>query len=67
MEQSIINAVSTVGFPIVMCGACAYFLYTIINKLMAQMDKFAESLDKFNNTLISMDKRLEHIENKLDK
>ena len=67
MEQSMINAVSTVGFPIVMCGACAYFLYTIINKLMAQMDKFADSLDKFNNTLISMDKRLEHIENKLDK
>lgn len=65
MEQSLINAVSTVGFPIVMCGACAYFLYTIINKLMCQMDKFAESLDKFNDTLIGMDKRLESIEDKI--
>ena len=65
MEQSLINAVSTVGFPIVMCGACAYFLYIIINKLMGQMDKFAESLDKFNDTLIGMDKRLESIEDKI--
>ena len=65
MEQSIINAVSTVGFSIVMFGVCAYFLYTIINKLMTQMDKFAESLDKFNDTLIGMDKRLENIENKV--
>ena len=40
-KESVINAISTVGFPIVMCGACAYFLYTIINKLMGQMYKFA--------------------------
>ena len=66
MDQTI-NAISTVGFPIVMCGGCCYFLFTLINKLMGQMDKFAESLDKFNNTLISMDKRLEHIENNLNK
>ena len=65
MEESVINAISTVGFPIVMCGACVYFLYTIINKLMGQMDKFAESLDKFNDTLIGMDKRLESIEDKI--
>ena len=38
--------------------------FTIINKLMGQMDKFAESLDKFNDTLIGMDKRLESIEDK---
>ena len=65
MEQSIVNAISTVGFPIVMCGACAYFLYTIVNTLMGQMDKFTQSLDKFNNTLIGMDKRLESIEDKI--
>ena len=65
MEQSVINAISTVGFPIVMCGACAYFLYILVNKLLGQMDKFAESLDKFNDTLIGMDKRLESIEDKI--
>ena len=64
MDQAL-NAISTVGFPIVMCGACAYFLYTIVNKLMGQMDKFAESLDKFNNTLIGMDKILENLEDKI--
>ena len=32
---------------------------------MTQMDKFAESLDKFNDTLIGMDKRLENIEDKI--
>lgn len=63
--DKILNAISSVGFPIVMSGACAYFLYTIITKLMGQMDKFAESLDKFNDTLIGMDKRLENIEDKI--
>ena len=62
-----LNAISAVGFPIVMCGACAYFLYTIINKLMGQMDKFAESLDKFNDTLIGIENRLGNIENNLNK
>ena len=60
MDQAL-NAISAVGFPIVMCGGCCYFLFTLINKLMGQMDKFAESLDKFNDTLIG----IENIENNL--
>ena len=66
MEQ-VLNAVSTVGFPIAMCGAFGYVLMFVIKKMLTQIDAFGASLDKFNNTLISMDKRLEHIENKLDK
>ena len=66
MDQ-VLNAVSTVGFPIAMCGAFGYVLVYIIKKMLTQIDAFGASLDKFNNTLISMDKRLEHIENKLDK
>ena len=66
MEQAL-NAVSTVGFPIAMCGAFGYVLVYIVKKMLTQIDAFGASLDKFNNTLISMDKRLEHIENKLDK
>ena len=66
MDQ-VLNAISTVGFPIAMCGAFGYILVFIIKKMLTQIDAFGASLDKFNNTLISMDKRLEHIENKLDK
>ena len=66
MDQAL-NAISTVGFPIAMCGAFGYALVFIIKKMLTQIDAFSVSLDKFNNTLMSMDKRLEHIENKLDK
>ena len=65
MEQAL-NAISTVGFPIAMCGAFGYVLVFIIKKMLTQIDAFGISLDKFNDTLLSMDKRLEHIENKLD-
>ena len=66
MDQAL-NAISTVGFPIAMCGAFGYILVYVIKKMLTQIDAFGASLDKFNNTLISMDKRLEHIENKIDK
>ena len=65
--NDIVNIVSTVGFPIAMCGAIGYVLLFVIKKMLTQIDVFASSLDKFNNTLIVMDKRLEHIENKLNK
>lgn len=67
MTNEVLNAVSTVGFPIVMCGVFGYVLVFVIKKMLAQIDAFGSSLDKFNNTLIVMDKRLEHIENKLNK
>ena len=66
MDQ-VLNAVSTVGFPIAMCGAFGYILVYVIKKMLTQIDVFGATLDKFNNTLISMDKRLEHIENNLNK
>ena len=65
--EEILNAISTVGFPIAMCGAIGYVLLFVIKKMLAKIDTFGSSLDKFNNTLIAMDKRLEHIENKLNK
>ena len=33
--EDILNAVSTVGFPIAMCGAFGYVLVVIIKKLLA--------------------------------
>lgn len=63
--EDILNAISTVGFPIAMCGAFGYVLVVIIKKLLAQIDAFGTSLDKFNNTLISMNNRLEKIEDEI--
>ena len=65
MEQ-MLNAISTVGFPIAMCGAFGYVLVYVIKKMLTQIDAFGLSLDKFNDTLIAMDKRLEHIENSIN-
>ena len=65
MDQ-MLNAISTVGFPIAMCGAFGYVLVFIIKKMLTQIDAFGVSLDKFNDTLIAMDKRLEHIENSIN-
>ena len=61
-----LNAISTVGFPIAMCGAFGYVLVFVIKKMLTQIDAFGVSLDKFNDTLIAMDKRLEHIENSIN-
>lgn len=65
--NDMVNIISTVGFPIAMCSAFGYVLIFVIKKMLAQIDIFGSSLDKFNNTLIAMDKRLEHIENNLNK
>ena len=65
MEQ-MLNAISTVGFPIAMCGAFGYVLVFVIKKMLTQIDAFGVSLDKFTDTLIAMDKRLEHIENSIN-
>ena len=56
MMEEVLNAISTVGFPIAMCGAIGYVLLFVIKKMLTQIDVFAASLDKFNNTLIVMDK-----------
>lgn len=63
--NDMINIISTVGFPISMCIGISIFLYNIINRLMMQIDRFGDSLDKFNNTLTIMDKRIENIENRI--
>ena len=62
-----LNAISTFGFPIAMFGAFGYIFVFIVKKMLTQIDAFSASLDKFNDTLISMDKRLEHIENNINK
>ena len=77
MLDEIVNLVTTLGFPIVCVIACAYFINYIIKaereenqkreeKYIDTINKFSVVLDKVNDNLITNNKRLEYIENKLD-
>ena len=74
--NDIVNIISTVGFPISSCLLYMYYIYKDKNqtreenlkredKLMEQISRFNEIMNNFNDTLISLDKRRENIENNL--
>ena len=74
--NDIINIISTVGFPISSCLLYMGYIYKDKQqsreenvkreeKLMEQIARFNEIMIHFNNTLISLDKRIENIENNL--
>ena len=78
MFDEITNLVTTLGFPIVCVIACAYFINYIIKaereenqkreeKYIEMINQFSVVMDKVNDNLIANNKRLEYIENKLDK
>ena len=71
--NDIVNIISTVGFPITSCILYMFYIYKDKqqtreehlkreNKLMEQLSKFNEIMNHFNDTLISLDKRIENIE-----
>ena len=77
MTNEIQNLITNLGFPIVCVVACAYFINYIIkaereeNQLREQkyietINKFSLVLDKVNDNLSAINKRLEYFENKLD-
>lgn len=57
--QDIINIVSTVGFPIVCCAACFWYINKTGTEHKQEMDKMSEAIN--NNTII-MQKLLTHLE-----
>ena len=74
--NDIVNIISTVGFPISSCILYMFYIYKDKqqtreehlkreNKLMEQLSKFNEIMNHFNDTLISLDKRIENIEENL--
>ena len=74
--NDIVNIISTVGFPISSCILYMFYIYKDKqqtreehlkreDKLMEQLSKFNEIMNHFNDTLISLDKRIENIENNL--
>ena len=77
MFDEITNLVTTLGFPIVCVIGCAYFINYIIKaerqenqkreeKYIETINKFSVVLEKVNDNLSAINKRLEYFENKLD-
>ena len=77
MFDEISNLVTTLGFPIVCVIACAYFINYIIKaerdenqkreeKYIETINKLSVVLEKVNDNLSAINKRLEYFENKLD-
>ena len=74
--NDIVNIISTVGFPITSCIQYMIYIYKDKQqsreenakreeKLMEQIARFNEIMNHFNDTLISLDKRIENIEENL--
>ena len=55
-SQEILNAISSVGFPIVACVFCGYMIYKLQNVILS-----------LTVTLEKLDERISHIEDKLIK
>ena len=77
MLDEISKLITTLGFPIVCVIACAYFINYIIKaerdenqkreeKYIETINKFSVVLEKVNDNLSAINKRLEYFENKLD-
>ena len=75
--EEITTAITTLGFPIICVIACAYFINNMIKaqreenqnreeKYIETINNFTIVMDKVNENLITNNKRLEYIENKLD-
>ena len=77
MFEETTNLITTLGFPIVCVIGCAYFINYIIKaereenqkreeKYIETINKFSVVLEKVNDNLSAINKRLEYFENKLD-
>ena len=75
--EEVVNLITNLGFPIVCVIACAYFINYIIKaereenkkreeKYIETINKFSVVLEKVNDNLSAINRRLEYFENKLD-
>ena len=75
--SEVTSLITNLGFPIVCVIACAYFINYIIKaerdenqkreeKYIDTINKFSVVLEKVNDNLSAINKRLEYFENKLD-
>ena len=75
--NEVATLITNLGFPIVCVIGCAYFINYIIKaerqenqkreeKYIETINKFSIVLEKVNDNLSAINKRLEYFENKLD-
>ena len=75
--NDVVNLITNLGFPIVCVIGCASFINYIIKaeraenlkreeKYIDTINKFSVVLEKVNDNLSAINKRLEYFENKLD-
>lgn len=59
--QTVVNLISTVGFPIVVCLICFWYINKMQERHKEETDKLAEALN--NNTLV-MQKLIDNLDQK---
>lgn len=59
--QEIINAIGSVGFPIVACCGLFYLYDKTIKEIVNALDNVASTLDNVNTTLNHVNAKLEEI------
>lgn len=51
MMHDVLTAISTVGFPAVMCGALCYYIYKVQTPLVEAINKNSEAISKMASAL----------------
>lgn len=51
MMNDVLTAISTVGFPTVMCGALCYYIYKVQTPLIEAINKNSEAISKLASAL----------------
>ena len=51
MMNDVLTAISTVGFPAVMCGALCYYIYKVQTPLIEAINKNSEAITKMASAL----------------
>lgn len=51
MMDGVLTAISTVGFPTVMCGALCYYIYKVQTPLIEAINKNSEAISKMASAL----------------
>lgn len=51
MMNDVLTAISTVGFPAVMCGALCYYIYKVQTPLIDAINNNSEAISKMANAL----------------
>lgn len=51
MMNDVLTAISTVGFPTVMCGALCYYIYKVQTPLIEAINKNSEAITKMASAL----------------